>query len=479
MALNLLAPAVEQINWLTSGKITSSKLLDAYIERYSRLNPALNAVVSLDIERAKHLASEIDGRRARGEDIGALAGLPMTVKDCLDVNGLPAICGAPQFANRPSNVDDALVVNRLKEAGAIIWGKTNVPIYCGDVQTYNKVYGTTNNPYDLTRTPGGSSGGAAAALATGLTPLEVGSDIGGSIRTPASFCGVYGLKPTYGLVPSKGHVPPSPHLKDTEAPDLGVVGPMARNIEDLELLMSIIAPDSEKEALPTSCSELKIGIWQEPSFTISDEVADAVNLVANAAKTAGAFVSIDKPDFEGKNLVNIYQRLLIPFITSELPSVAKGIFKLAKPVAKLFAKKGELSFSNTIISATQKTNEIAEAEQERDLIKKKCDAFFEQYDVLISPVTSVPAIPHNNKKSLYRRKIEVNGALVNYTSLFEWITLSSACHLPSISIPVKRSSDDLPIGIQIIGKIGADRKILSIARLLAGELNFSPTPDML
>jgi len=479
MTLNLYAPAVEQINWLTSGKITSSKLLDAYIARYSRLNPSLNAIVSLDIERAKRQAQEIDGRRARGEDIGPLAGLPMTVKDCLDVNGLPAICGAPEFTNRPSNVDDAIVINRLKEAGAIIWGKTNVPIYCGDVQTYNKVYGTTNNPYDLTRTPGGSSGGSAAALATGLTPLELGSDIGGSIRTPASFCGVYGLKPTYGLVPPKGHVPPSPHLKDTEAPDLGVVGPMARNIEDLELLMSIIAPDSEKGALPISCSELKIGIWQEPSFALSDEVADAVNLVADVAKGKGALVSVDKPDFEGEELVNIYQRLLIPIITSELSSVAKIIFKFTKPLAKLFAKQGELSFSNTIISATQKASEISEAKQARDLIKKKCEAFFEQYDVLIAPVTSVPAIPHNNEKSLYRRKIEVDGNLENYTSLFEWVALSSTCHLPSVSIPVKLSSDGLPIGIQIIGKTSADRKILSIARLLARELNFSPTPDML
>ena len=193
-------------------------------------------------------AKSIDDARAHGAELGALAGLPMTIKDGYDVLNMPATSGAPMFADRAKDCLDADLVARTRKQGAVIWGKTNVPFMLGDFQSYNAIYGTTNNPYDVTRTPGGSSGGAAAALATGMTPLEIGSDIGGSLRHPANFCGVCSLKPTWGVLPMRGHVPPPPGF-DADT-DLGVGGPMARNVGDLKLLWDVLTCSAPSELAP-------------------------------------------------------------------------------------------------------------------------------------------------------------------------------------------------------------------------------------
>ena len=289
MSIDLLAPATEQINWLTTGQISSAELLEAYIARAEKFNPAINAIVAQNLEQARQTAREMDSRRANGETLGPLNGLPMTIKDSYDVDGLPAVCGVPKLANRPPETEDAYVVKRLKAAGAILWGKTNTPLYAGDIQTFNKVYGVSNNPYDLDRTPGGSSGGAAAALASGLTPLEVGSDIGGSLRTPAHFCGVCALKPTHGLISLKGHVPPDPGL-DVPEPDLAVAGPMARNMRDLELLMSIIAPEMAHVSVSSALADCNVAIWHEENFPIGAEVDQAITIVKQVLLEQGGSV---------------------------------------------------------------------------------------------------------------------------------------------------------------------------------------------
>src|SRR5690606_37586313 len=205
-------------------------------------NPALNAIVATDIEAARERARAADAALAAGESWGPLHGVPITIKDTFEVAGMPTTAGAKELRDhRPSS--NAVAVQRLLDAGAIVFGKTNVPLYAGDLQTYNEVYGSTSNPWDLHRTPGGSSGGAAAALAAGLTALELGSDIGGSIRTPSHFCGVCGLKPSYGIIPSRGHIPGPPGTL-SEA-DISVTGPMARSVDDLELALDILAgPDT-------------------------------------------------------------------------------------------------------------------------------------------------------------------------------------------------------------------------------------------
>ncbi|MEM7800272.1 MAG: amidase family protein [Chloroflexota bacterium] len=466
MTLDLFAPATEQIHWLKSGEISSEALLDAYIARADEVNPALNTIVSRNVEQARQLAKSFDARRAQGEDLGSLQGLPMTLKDSYDVDGLPAVSGAPALANRPPEANDALVVQKLKAAGAIIWAKTNTPLYTGDIQTYNDVYGVTNNPYDLTRTPGGSSGGSAAALAAGLTPLEVGSDIGGSLRIPAHNCGIYSLKPTHGLLSLKGHVPPAPNV-DIPEPDLAVPGPMARTPEDLALLLSILVGSSEEIVRSASLSGLRIALWQEPAFELGGESARALDDVVGIATAAGASVEIDKPLADGMALMEIYQRLLIPIVTAGLPTLTRTAFRLARPFARLLRKKGTISLFNSIVSATQSPEALRAVRRERQALKEACARFFEGYDLLIAPVTSVEAIPHNNKREFYRRQISVDGRQVKYATLYQWISLATTCHLPAVIVPMRQTAAGLPVGVQLIGPEGADQKLIAIAQRLA------------
>src|SRR5512140_1168021 len=228
--------ATDQIAALNAKRVSAAELLKASLARHEQTHGALNAVVAVSLERALEHAAALDEMRARGEPLGLLAGLPMTVKDTLDVVGLPASSGLKHL--RARQAEDAATVKSAKQAGAVIWGKTNTPVMAGDWQTFNALYGTTNNPWDPLRTTGGSSGGAAAALAAGVTALEIGSDIGGSLRIPASFCGVYSHKPTWGLVDQHGHVPPAPGSWSER--DLNVVGPMARSARDLRLLLSVL-----------------------------------------------------------------------------------------------------------------------------------------------------------------------------------------------------------------------------------------------
>src|SRR5512146_619576 len=228
--------ATGQIAALAAKRISAVELLKAELARHGQLHGAVNAVVMADPDRAMERAKAIDDLRAKGEALGPLAGLPMTVKDTFDVVGMPASSGLEALRRRQA--EDATVVEHARAAGAVIWGKTNTPVMAGDWQTFNALYGTTNNPWDVGRTTGGSSGGSAAALAADVTALEIGSDIGGSLRTPASFCGVYSHKPTWGLVDQHGHVPPKPGSWVER--DLNVVGPMARSARDLRLLLSIL-----------------------------------------------------------------------------------------------------------------------------------------------------------------------------------------------------------------------------------------------
>src|SRR5215469_6499142 len=239
------ATAAQLARAIRQKQISSRELLEDLLARADLVNPALNAIVAWDVERARAAASAADDAVARGELAGPLHGLPMTVKDVWETEGLVTTSGAPGLA-RHIPATDAIAVARLRKAGAIIFGKTNTPEYAGDWQTYNDVYGRTNNPWDESRTAGGSSGGAAAAVAAGLTPLELGSDIGGSIRVPSHFNGVYGLKPSWGVVPLRGHIPGPPGSLIT--PDVGVAGPIARSVADLRTAFGVIAGPLPEDA---------------------------------------------------------------------------------------------------------------------------------------------------------------------------------------------------------------------------------------
>ncbi|MEM8923868.1 MAG: amidase family protein [Actinomycetota bacterium] len=463
---DLMAPARTQIGWLTDGVLTGEALLDHYLDRHHRLHGRLNAVVAIDVDGARPRAREIDRRRAAGDDVGPLAGLPMTIKDVYDVDGMPASSGVPKLAKRPSTVAaEADVVRLLHQAGAVIWGKTNTPRYAGDVQTYNKVYGTTNNPYDPSRTPGGSSGGSAAALAVGLTALEVGSDIGGSLRNPAHSCGVCALKPTHGLVSLAGHVPPDPGVV-AAPPDLAVAGPMARTVDDLALLLSILAPGSTGDPAVDTLTGLRIARWEEPAFAIGAEVDAALTRTVGLIGEAGADVSPAPVGIEGTELIDVYIRLLVPIVTAAMPSAVRRVLGAASPLAARRTSPGTFDTAASLVATTQSTDEIRSARRRRAEFQDACDELFRTIDVLVAPATAVPAIPHNNRRSLFRRTIEVDGETLPYTSLFQWISLATACHLPAAVVPVATSADGLPIGVQVIGNRGDDHRVVAVAGLV-------------
>ena len=318
MADILSLDATAQLQALESRRISAAELLDLVIARWRGQHAQINAVVAVDLDRARARARAVDELRLKGDPLGPLAGLPMTIKDTLDVEGLPASSGLAALKRRGS-VADAAVVAAARREGAVIWGKTNVPVMAADWQSYNALYGATNNPWDLTRTPGGSSGGAAAALATGVTALEIGSDIGGSLRVPASFCGVFSHKPTWGQVSQRGHVPPAPGTLAER--DLNVVGPMARSARDLRLLLSVIneGPLAAK-APPPELKELRIGVWlDEDSYPLDPEVRRSPPASPSRSRRCGAVAEAVRP-VDGAALMEAYQLLLMSAIQPDLPA---------------------------------------------------------------------------------------------------------------------------------------------------------------
>src|SRR5215813_13046429 len=287
--------ALELVVALRNREVSSRELLDHYLKRVERYNPQINAVVTLDVDRARKRADEADQALARGELWGPLHGLPMTIKDTIETAGLRTTAGAPIHTNHiPAH--DAPVVARLKAAGAIVFGKTNTPVFAGDAQTYNPIFGVTNNPWDLTRSPGGSSGGSAAALSAGLTGLELGSDIGGSIRNPAHYCGVYGHKPSYDIIPLRGHIPGPPGL--LSGTDIAVLGPLARSAKDLSLVLGLLVGPDEDEGvawrleLPSprrgALREYRVAAWlDDPVCPVDNEVRRRLEATVEALRHKG------------------------------------------------------------------------------------------------------------------------------------------------------------------------------------------------
>jgi amidase len=323
------ATATELLGALRERRLSSRELLEHLLSRIEEHNPALNAVVALDVERARTAADAADTVTASSPVVPPLHGLPMTVKDVWETAGLVTTSGAPELRHYVPE-HDALTVSRLRAAGAVVFGKTNTPLYAGDLQTFNQVYGVTNNPWDTSRTTGGSSGGAAAAVAAGLTPVELGSDIGGSIRNPAHFNGVYGLKPSWGIVPSRGHIPGPPG--SLVEPDVNCGGPLARSIDDLGLVLDVVAGPLPEEAVAWRL-ELEGGPRPEPDrlrvATVFHEGADLLPLSAAVRSGLGDFadrlaeagvtvdpVALPVPLADG---LRSWQELVLPIIGSALP----------------------------------------------------------------------------------------------------------------------------------------------------------------
>ncbi len=470
MADILSLDATGQLAALEGGRISALELLEASVKRNAQVHGRVNAVVAQDLDRARERARAMDDLRTKGESAGPLAGLPMTVKDTFDVEGLPASSGLEALTHR--RVRDAAAVGAIKRAGAVVWGKTNTPVMAGDWQTFNDPYGTTNNPWDLERTPGGSSGGSAAALATGITALELGSDIGGSLRVPASFCGVFSHKPTWGMVSQLGHIPPMPGAYAER--DLNVIGPMARSARDLRLLLSVIesGPLAPK-APPAELKGLKIGLWlDEPAFILDAEIRSGIEGFAESLRALGAEVRPIGSPVDAAALLGAYNILLGAIIGTDLPAGRRRNLEAMRGPAKIARALGvgTDSWAGLTLAYTATHAEWAQANEVRARLTNQMRDAFGSVDVIIAPIAPVAAFIHDHRPFQKRVLHCSDGAKIPYTAMLRWIALATACGLPATAIPVAQTHEGLPIGVQIIGPRGGDSRTLAVAEAIEAQL---------
>jgi amidase len=462
-------------------RIGCLELLDLYLARVEKYDPMLNAVVVRDFDRARRRARAADRALARGEVWGLLHGVPMTIKESYDVAGLPTTWGVPALKDNIA-ARNALVVDRLLDAGVVLFGKTNVPLYLADWQTFNAIHGTTSNPWDITRAPGGSSGGSAAALAAGLTGLEAGSDIGSSIRNPAHFCGVYGHKPTWGIVPRHGQA-----LPGQVAPvDIDVVGPLARSADDLALALSVMAGPDPIEAAGWQLRLRRPRQKRLRDFTVAlmlDAPESAVDrAVQDRLQALGDFlgrqrVKVDdraRPAIDTGEAFGVYIRLLRAATSARQ---ADADFERNLGIARALAPGDDSYFARATRAAVLSHRDWLAANEARHRMRLAWADFFTRYDLLLCPVAGTAAFPHDQQGERHERTLVVNGRRVPVTDHLFWAGYSGVSLLPSTAAPCGFTPGGLPVGVQIVGPQYGDLTCLAFARLLEREFQaFVPPP---
>ena len=456
---------------LRQGKIGSLELLNLYLERIERYNPTLNAVIVLDVERARKRARAADRALAKGEAWGPLHGVPMTIKESFDVEGLPTTWGRPELMdNVPAR--NALAVDRYLQAGAVLFGKTNVPRLLADWQTFNPIHGTTNNPWDVTRVPGGSSGGGAAALAAGLTGLETGSDIGASIRNPAHYCGVFGHKATFGICSSQGQVLP-PYLRES---DIAVIGPLARSARDLEIALKIIAGPDEIDAagwqlrLPRPAEKTwrqwRIGVLRDaPTAEVDGSVQERIQALADFLGKKGAKVTEARPDFDLAEAHRVFIQLLRAATTRGLTD---ALFAKQQQEAQQLDPADQSYYAQMVKANTMHHRDWLYLNEKRHRMRLKWAEFFNEHDLLLCPAAATPAFVHNQQGERWERMIAVNGNPQPSTTQMFWAGYSGMSYLPSTVAPAGFSGG-LPVGVQIVGPQYGDLTCIAFAQLLERE----------
>ncbi|MGW5739887.1 amidase [Amycolatopsis sp. NPDC003861] len=471
------ASADELIAALRAGEVSSAELTEDAIARIEREDKAINAICVPDFDRARAAARRADRARARGED-RPLLGVPITVKECYDVAGLPTTWGMPQHRDHVP-AEDAVQVSRVVAAGAVVLGKTNVPLGLQDIQSFNEIYGTTANPWDPDRTAGGSSGGSAAALAAGFGALSLGSDIAGSLRTPAHFCGVYAHKPTLGLVASRGMVPPSEPALPVDL-DLAVVGPMARTARDLTLLFDVMAgPDpwthglAYRLSLPPARHD-KLGDFrvlvldEHPCIPTGSAVRAGVHRVADALADAGARVERHSPLLPDlTEAAALYMQLLISGSVARFPIESDE--QLRAHAAALSADDRSLDAVRVRALVSSHRDWMA-ANHRREVHRHGWRQLFAEFDAVVCPITPTPAFPHDHEATPLERRIDIDGTEHPYFDQLVWAGLATMPGLPATAVPTGRSPEGLPVGVQLIGPMFEDRTPLRLAELLEREI---------
>tara|TARA_B100000700_G_scaffold305371_1_gene379172 strand:- start:1863 stop:3227 length:1365 start_codon:yes stop_codon:yes gene_type:complete len=449
-----LRSTVEQADLIQRGELSSRELTEHFIERIERLDGEINSVVTRDFETALAESDAADASQQKGQSLGVLHGVPITVKDALQTKNLKSTGGATELRdNVPSQ--DAAVVASIRRQGGIVMGKTNLPRWSGDIQAYNDIFGTTNNPWDISRGPGGSSGGAAAAVAMGFTSFEIGTDIGGSIRFPAAFNGVWGHKPSFGVIPTTGYLD---HIDGglNEA-DINVFGPIARSAQDLELLLTVMKRNSppwvaELEAAPEDLKDLKIGAWLDDEFCpIDDEVREQLEKAVDALEKDG--MSVDRsarpeldPDEAAMLGLWLVQRAISQSTDSDGPGHRIWLDQHVR----------------------------------REELKLKWAQFFDTYDAVIMPVCFVPPFEHQQQGDFGSRTLICNGEKRNYIDVVKWTTMVGMAYLPSTVPPIGLGASGMPIGCQVVGPYGGDRLTIALAGRI-GDLmgGYQPPPRAL
>jgi amidase len=433
------------VDALAARKVSALELFEAATQRIEAMDGPINAVVVRDFDRAREAAKAADAALARGER-RPLLGLPMTVKEAHNVAGLPTTWGIEAFKDWIAPTD-SVGVARLKAAGAVIVGKTNVPPFLSDWQSVNPVYGRTNHPLDPARTPGGSSGGSAAALATGMVPLEFGSDIGGSIRVPSAFCGVFGHKPSYNLIPQRGHSPPG---LDGGGVALAVVGPMARSAADLELALGVLAGPDEQEAvgyrlaLPPprhgALADFRVLIIDShPLAAVDSEIRAAIDETARGLERAGAAVA------RQSDLVPDLAAAHHTYVTLLMTTVTRG----APPQPGLISAHVWMDTLEAQVA-----------------FRRQWAVLFEAFDVVIAPALGVTAFEHMTGEWA-DRTFTIDGAETPFGDQVAWPGMATLANLPATAVPIGVSRQGMPIGVQIMGPYLEDFTTIAFAGLLA------------
>ncbi len=467
--------ATELADAIRDRQISAVELLDAHLARIEQHNPALNAIVTLDTERARARAKEADDARSRGEFWGVLHGVPVTIKDAIATEGIRTTGGYEPLSDYVPD-QDAPVVARLKAAGAIVIGKTNLPVLSRDFQCENPIFGRSNNPWDLERTPGGSTGGGAAAVAAGLSPLELGSDIGGSVRIPAHFSGIYSLKPTEHRVPTIGHIPDLPD-RPRAVRHMNTIGPLTRSLGDLDLAIRLISgPHSREVEIPPvpldsvatpRIADLRLAwIDQFGSVPVTRDTSAGLEALAEKLTEAGAPVERRLPDrLDFEILWEMHGALIHAERSSTMTADEEAAYLRERglDLNNLDASSDNPMERGMAKAANATVRDLADILNRRDAQIRVLEEFFSEVDALLCPVTATPAIRHCPRNT----PIDVDGRQVAYWSAGGGYTgpFNLTGH-PAIIVPLTQSSEGLPIGLQIVGPRWSEMKILAIAHAL-------------
>ena len=463
--------AIEASRAIRKGEVSSLELTKYMLDRIEKYNPTINAVITILKDEALNRARAADKALAEGELWGPLHGVPCSVKDTFEIAKVLTTAGIPALAKHIPK-KNAVVVERLLKAGAVIIGHTNVPFMASDLQSYNEIFGTTNNPWDIERTPGGSTGGGAAALAAGLSYLSIGSDIGGSIRTPSNFCGVFGHKPSLNVISGRGHIPPLPGTLVPPA-NLSVIGPLARSAADLKLALKIFGGPDPNDAiayswnLPPSrgsrLSDYRIGyVFDDLLCPVISEVKELLIQAVNALRERGAELEEGWPSgVNPSSQYETYRFLLMSTYAYELQD------DLIEETRELAAKKDGSDEARAAWAWTAPHKHFQMANVARMTAKAVWQDYFRTHDVFILPTTFVPAFPHDHSIPMEKRRLNTPEGPRPYLDILFWISFATLTGLPATTAPIGLTKDGLPVGIQIIGPYLEDATPIDFAGILA------------